>query len=59
MLYAAFETVEEAKTHRSQHGGWIFVPDDKSENPIWFCLKFTPTPIFLHRATADVKGTLI
>ena len=58
MLYAGFATLEEAKKHRDNHGGWIFVPDN-SVGPIWFSLKFTPTPIMLHQATNGLSGDII
>ena len=59
MLYAGFETLEKAKKHRADLGGWIFVPDKEAAPPIWFSLKFTPTPIMLHPATKGLNGTII
>lgn len=56
-LYIGFETLEGAKSHRSGHGGWIFVPETGS--PIWFSLGFTPTTIFRHSATGGMTGLLV
>ena len=57
MAYASFSTREAAELHRSNYGGWIFVPQDGSEY-IWFDLSFTPTPILKHKATAGMSGML-
>lgn len=56
MDYAAFSTIEQAKAHRSANGGWLFVSDN---TVIWFRLGFTPSTIFVHKATAGLSGKLI
>jgi hypothetical protein len=56
MDYASFNTLEQAKAHRANNGGWLFVSDD---SVIWFKLGFTPSTIFLHKATSGMSGRLI
>ena len=57
MDYAAFSTIEQAKAHRANNnGGWLFVSDNAV---IWFRLGFTPSTIFVHKATAGLSGKLI
>jgi len=43
---AHFTSLEDARVWRQEHGGWIYASD--AGPAIWFCLKFTPTPILLH-----------
>lgn len=57
MDYAAFSTPEQAKAHRAANGGWLFVSDNTVV--IWFRLGFTPSTIFVHKATAGLSGKLI
>ena len=56
MNYAAFSTIEQAKAHRANNGGWLFVSDNIV---LWFRLGFTPSAIFTHKATAGLSGKLI
>ena len=57
MKYAEFETLLDAQIYRKNHGGWIFITD-RSE-AIWYSLTFTPSMIFVHRATRGRSGRLI
>jgi hypothetical protein len=56
MDYAAFNTLELAKEHRRNNGGWIF---DAGHTAIWFRLGFTPSKIFTHKATEGMSGRLL
>jgi hypothetical protein len=57
MLYAAFESLLDAKIYRKNHGGWIFLCDNGES--FWFSLDFTPQRIFIHRLTKGMNGRLI
>lgn len=56
MRYAGFATLEDAKAHRSQHGGWIYLPNETDREVLWFSLHYTPTPIMQHPATSRGTG---
>ena len=58
MKFASFDNADEAMEHRRNNGGWIFAVSDQPEW-IWFHIKYTPTPILLHRATRGLSGKLI
>lgn len=57
MEYASFSDGVMAEQHRSQHGGWFFIPEDNSEI-IWFAPGFTPTMICRHRVTRGMNGQI-
>lgn len=56
---ATFDHVHEAEAHRSQHGGWVFLPDNPAAPAAWFGPRFTPSAIFTHPLTAGQGGRLI
>lgn len=58
MDYANFKTLAEAKAHRYNHGGWLFVPTDETAGVFWFCLDYTTTPVLNHRAIRGLSGQL-
>lgn len=47
--YAGSDTLEAAQAWRAEHGGWIFA--SAAGPAVWFCLRFTPTPILRHPLT--------
>ena len=47
-IIAWFDTLEDAQAWRRDHGGWIYASE--AGPAIWFCLRFTPTPILTHPA---------
>ncbi|NWC83169.1 hypothetical protein HX798_23180 [Pseudomonas putida] len=56
-LYSGFEELSAAVSHRAKFGGWIFHATDGSA--IWFDLRFTPSAIISHQATAGLSGKLV
>lgn len=56
-LYTGFEDLDEAASHRAKFGGWIFHATDG--RAIWFDLRFTPSVIITHQATAGLSGKLV
>lgn len=59
MLYAGFQSLADATAHRTQLGGWIFVPSRGGDAILWFSLGFTPTAIFTHPMTRGMDGALL
>ena len=56
-----FKTVQEARTHRHQHGtgGWIFSPQAEGGDVVLFPPEFTPTRCFHHPMITGKSGHLI
>lgn len=61
MKYAAFHSLEGAKAHRSEYGGWIFVPTggEHSGDVYWFAPHYFPSAIFVHPLLKGMSGKLI
>lgn len=58
MIYAGFDNYADGRKWRNDHGGWLFVSDDK-ETVIWFdAAVFTPSKIMAHRATSGLCGSI-
>lgn len=58
--YREFDTIEEARTYRHEHGtgGWIFEPENGGP-VILFPPHMSPAEIFYHPITGGQAGNLI
>lgn len=58
--YRTFDTAEEAKTYRREHGtGGFILVCEKTDAAILFPPDMTPTPIMLHPLARGITGTLL
>jgi hypothetical protein len=58
LMMIEFSTPAAAWEWQSMHGGWLFVPEDCTAQPLWFSNTYTPTKIMQHRATRGLNGKI-